>query len=420
MREEYSLIRGANNFLPYKSDVVRTIEAMSRRLADLESLLLATQVRDRSNLPPPPVSSAPLVTSTRPPEAKMSISPYASITGVKREYAGRISADDSTEDDAPSPPGADHSLIDVNNETHGVEYYGGSSSVAILDRLYKRARRQSTNYRAHAAASSKPSVVNLLHNPEFHDLSPSDPHASPDGVYQSEPISSRLIEGGFLNAFFDTLHYMHPVVDKQAFLEKCDKGAVETVSDFAALYFACLAIAAITSPEKDPKLTGYSPIQWANMYVDRAKKGIVFEFAYTDPAALGDVFSVTTVETVQCLLLLVWPCFTFALTLGDRSTKRTPTARLLYVPRCSVEVCSSNWYARGVSANARSKSTTTDLVGYLFSRSVMSQLSETELSELCCASGRLNSLANDEDMTIAMPNMVISVSSVLIRGRGSA
>lgn len=184
-----------------------------------------------------------------------------------------MSGDESVEDDAPSPPGTDHSLIDINNETHGVEYYGGSSSIAILDRLYKRARQLAPN-RPHTTESSKPSVVNLLHNPEFHEISPTAMYNSPDGALlpSSEPISSRLIEGGLLNVFFDTLHYMHPVIDKCVFIEKCDKGSVEAESDFAALYYACLALAAITSPEKDPKLTGFSPIQWANMYVDRAKK----------------------------------------------------------------------------------------------------------------------------------------------------
>src|SRR5271170_2212394 len=202
---------------------------MSRRLADLESLLLATQVRERTGEPPPSIPTALPIVSSMQTERKVAVS-YGNNTTFKKEQGGRSSGEDSTEDDVPSPPGADHSLIDVNNETHGVEYYGGSSSVAVL--------------------------------------------ASPDGVPTNEPVSSRLIEGGFLNAFFDTLHYMHPVVDKKAFLERCDKGAVESESDFAALYYACLAIAAITSPEKDPKLTGYSPIQWANMYVDRAKKCI--------------------------------------------------------------------------------------------------------------------------------------------------
>jgi len=266
--------RSGVHSLAWKRLILRTIEAMSRRLADLESLLLTTQVRDRQNLS---ASSAPRPHSAHP----SSMSPEQKPLGPQNNLAPRLNqsspepgqTEASTEDDAPTPPGADHSLIDVNQETHGVEYYGGSSSVAILDRLYKRARRQSSHHHIRSSASNKPSVVNLLHNPEFHEVSPTAMLASPDGVYHpGEPASSRLIEGGFLNAFFDTLHYMHPVIDKANFIERCDKGAVDTENDFAALYNACLALAAITSPENDPKLTGFSPMQWANMYVDRAKK----------------------------------------------------------------------------------------------------------------------------------------------------
>jgi hypothetical protein len=250
---------------------------MSRRLADLEALLLTTQVRDRTNIS---TSSIPVPTSILPGSISPEQKPLIHTNSIPPRL-DPLSLDrgptESTEDEAPTPPGADHSLIDVNQETHGVEYYGGSSSVAILDRLYKRARRQSSHNQIRTSTSSKPSVVNLLHNPEFHELSPIAMHGSPDGLFhQGEPVSSRLIEGGFLNAFFDTLHYMHPVIDKASFLERCDKGAVDTENDFAALYNACLALAAITSPEKDPKLTGFSPMQWANMYVDRAKKCLPF------------------------------------------------------------------------------------------------------------------------------------------------
>jgi hypothetical protein len=248
-----------------------TIEAMARRLADLESLILSMHKRESN-------TEYPSIAAVIPPRARLP-PPDLTLATFKTQSAGgtkpveRRSRYESPEDDAASPPGADHSLIDVNNETHGVEYYGDSGSLAILDRLYKRAREQSAaNRQKTSSASTKPSVVNLLHNPDF-EYSPTAPHTSPDGlVHQSEPISSRLIEGGFLNAFFDTLHYIHPVIDKNQFIEKCDKGAVETENDFAALYYACLALASITSPEKDPKLSGYSPIQWANMYVDRAKK----------------------------------------------------------------------------------------------------------------------------------------------------
>jgi hypothetical protein len=246
---------------------------MNRRLAELEALLMSNTTQGRgSNINmSPSISMAPPLPNSFNTDRKSETSPF-SLPPMRKSPPFRPT-DDATEDDAPTPPGTEHSLIEVNKETHGVEYYGGSSSIAMVDQVFKRARRQSSNKKSSSSASHKPSVVNLLHNPEFHDLSPSA-HQSPDGFPQAgELTSTRLVEEGFLNAFFDTLHYMHPIIDKTAFMEKCEKGATELENPFAALYFACLALGAITSPEKDPKLSGFSPIQWANMYVDRSKKG---------------------------------------------------------------------------------------------------------------------------------------------------
>jgi hypothetical protein len=163
------------------------------------------------------------------------------------------------------------SLIDVNKDTHGEKYYGGSSSVAILQRLYTRARRQSSSDARERQAqvnttSETPSRVNLLHNPEFQGTNPG-PNGPPD-----EPVSYLLIEAAFLNVFFDTLHYMHPIIDKKTFLQRCAQPS-EMTGPLRTVYFSCLALSAITTAENDAKLGNYSPIQWANLYVNCAKQG---------------------------------------------------------------------------------------------------------------------------------------------------
>jgi hypothetical protein len=176
--------------------------------------------------------------------------------------------------ETPTPDSAE-SVVEVNKDTHGEEYYGGSSSISILNRLYTRARRQSSSH-----ARKGPSIVNLLHNPEFHE------------TVSNEPASYLLIEAGFLNVFFDTLHYMHPMIDKRTFMQRCGQMS-DRKGPQVALYYSCIALSAITTPANDAKLGGYLPIQWANLYVENAKK------------ALGDVFSHTTLESVQALFLLV-------------------------------------------------------------------------------------------------------------------
>jgi len=169
---------------------------------------------------------------------------------------------------AEPDPGSEESesLIDVNKDTLGVEYYGGSSSVAILQRLYTRARRQSSSNPREIhpqLPTTGPSIVNLLHNPDFQGIKNGPPNA---------PVSYLLIEAAFLNVFFDTLHYMHPIIDKTTFLQRCAQPS-EIQGPLGAVYYACLALSAITTTENDAKLGEYSPIQWANLYVDSAKRG---------------------------------------------------------------------------------------------------------------------------------------------------
>lgn len=245
------------------------IEAIKQRLAQLEGKSALHQVADLALRSPVSVISREDVTISSPVvQSSISVRPIVSskqtpINTIREEYStasGEIAVHSSSSDEVES-------LIEVNKDTQGEEYYGGSSSISILQRLYARARRQSSSRGTEdlktIPKSAQPSIVNLLHNPDFHATSAAPPE---------EPVSNILIEAGFLNVFFETLHYMHPIIDKRTFLQRCGQFS-DLRGPLAALYYACLALSAITTPENDAKLGGYTPIQWANLYVDSAKKG---------------------------------------------------------------------------------------------------------------------------------------------------
>jgi len=98
---------------------------------------------------------------------------------------------------------------------------------------------------------------------------------------------------------------------------------------------------------------------------------------------------------------------TSLLIVGLCGTKFPPTSRLLYVPRCSSPVCAGNRHALRVTSYAGTTWSTANLVGNLFLGGVSTLLKTCLIcSELCCASGRLNSLASEEDITIPLPNLV--------------
>jgi len=246
------------------------IEAIKQRIAQLEGRSALHQVADLALRSPVSVISREDITTSSPvmqqplPSQSMVLA-KSSSDPARQEFptaSPEIAANSSNSEEAES-------LIEVNKETQGEEYYGGSSSISILQRLYARARRQSsskgTDDPKTAVRPVQPSIVNLLHNPDFHGARATPP---------DEPVSYLLIEAGFLNVFFETLHYMHPIIDKRTFLQRCGQ-FTDLRGPLAALYYACLALSAITTPENDAKLCGYMPIQWANLYVDSAKKGAV-------------------------------------------------------------------------------------------------------------------------------------------------
>ena len=77
----------------------------------------------------------------------------------------------------------------------------------------------------------------------------------------------------------------------------------------------------------------------------------------------------TTVETVQALLLLVCPDI-LSLMEGNCCAKCITTSRLLYVPRSRLKICSGHWDARGIAESPRQSRSAEDLVGYILSGGV--------------------------------------------------
>src|SRR5947207_2902858 len=81
--------------------IFSTIEALSRRLADLESLVLGAQARERTSYPPPAGPVGPPNPPSFSPDQKPTISPYGNHGGVK--HLDRVSRDESTEEDMLTP-----------------------------------------------------------------------------------------------------------------------------------------------------------------------------------------------------------------------------------------------------------------------------------------------------------------------------
>ncbi|KAI1629100.1 fungal-specific transcription factor domain-containing protein [Exophiala viscosa] len=213
----------------------------------------------------------------------------------------------------------------INPHTRGTEFYGTTGVFPFLSRLRQQAHRH--NMPSHQQKGA--SIFSYLHNP-FYPTSQSDgrspgTHETNLGLgnldfgFTSPATSSvtrtaREVDSAFIGQYFLSLHLIHPILEKRAFISRCerelwDEGnrVTKPSQGFTALYYAVLALGAIVaseefcssalplgSTEKNSSTSRSPPLslQYAKQYFSHAK------------ANLGDVFEVSSLESTQAMFLL--------------------------------------------------------------------------------------------------------------------
>lgn len=180
----------------------------------------------------------------------------------------------------------------VNSHTRGVEFYGSSSSVALLSHV------QRTGDEPEGDVSS---LLSTLHNPAF---SPADPQTARESHREIDyPASSNWFPQcrGFLEAFFTTIHYVHPILDKHIFLQRCEslwsgnEADGQQLSSFTALYLSVLSLGALVGTRDDEPIDGIDNMQWSRKFFEKAK------------SCCNQIGMVTDLEMTQCYFILVCP-----------------------------------------------------------------------------------------------------------------
>ncbi|CAI7564925.1 unnamed protein product [Penicillium palitans] len=259
-------------------------------------------------------------------------------------------------------------LSGVNLHTNGTEFYGNSSNLAFLGNLYARAHHQELRdqTRFDEIPRQIPASPNYP-NPPSQPLSPGTRHTkdyighpspqSHDGVdfatERSPPDSDGLrgrtptmsnglkdqdtsleslfprltesaqleIEKTFIGSYFANKHYIHPLLSKGDFMQRCEdeawpisnrQGLFRGATKFAGLYFAVVALGAINASPNETSLLEHFCQQFIDpSQTQRARRGPSFtalDFAkfFFDLAkrTLGDVFESSCLESAQTLLLL--------------------------------------------------------------------------------------------------------------------
>ncbi|KAL2814954.1 fungal-specific transcription factor domain-containing protein [Aspergillus granulosus] len=267
-------------------------------------------------------------------------------------------------------------LSGVNVHTKGTEFYGTSSNFAFLQNLYARARshmatntsrgtedaalllttnsvRDNSNANSSATTYLPPgltagadprrdnapsnksqlSIVNLLYNPNYPTQSPPQ-LAAEDNAYQartnpknlspdlgSSPLSiinemppkARIeVEKIFISSYFSNKHYIHPMLSKHSFMQRCEGQAFvpsnrtsfcNGLSRFSGLYFAVVALGAINaSPHETTLLDHYC--KYPSLNAQRIALYLADFYFGIAKQNLGDLFEGCSLETAQTLLLL--------------------------------------------------------------------------------------------------------------------
>lgn len=208
------------------------------------------------------------------------------------EYTNAILRD-SNDDEPPTPESVstwavrEQEVSGVNSYTHNTEFYGSSSSMSHLSHIH----RDGEQGQGHTGI-----LLSNLSNPSFrpaelHDHCEFD-RASPHRSFYPQCRS-------FVDTYFTSIHYIHPILDKRAFLEDCEslwsgKGNENRrPTSFHALYFSVLSLGAIVGVRDDEPTDGIDNLEWSRRF---------FRMAQTCCTQLG---MLTDLSIVQCYFIMV-------------------------------------------------------------------------------------------------------------------
>lgn len=170
-------------------------------------------------------------------------------------------------------------------------------------------------------------------------------------------IAQMEIEKTFISSYFVNKHYIHPLLSKGTFMQRCEneawsvpnrQGLFRGTTKFAGLYFAVVALGAINASSNETSLLQHFCQQFVDPSQTRRARGgpgfTALDFAKyffgLAKRTLGDLFESSCLESAQSLLLLVRPCRFYI------RRRLTSLPRVCFVKiRCSpiAVICIAGW-----------------------------------------------------------------------------
>jgi hypothetical protein len=191
-----------------------------------------------------------------------------------------------------SAESADDELNEFNHHTNGVEFHGSTSSAAILGHL-KKTREPKGQEEPYPRAADY-SLISTLHNPSFSPSCTAGPAQMLSIEQQNYYFDQAHI---FMNGYFENLHFIHPLIDKEDFLLRANdlwfNRSRAPEPSFVALYLSILSLGSLVRVWDEGTLAGLGRFEWSRKLFAEAQ------------AYLNHLRFSNDIETVQCLYIMV-------------------------------------------------------------------------------------------------------------------
>ncbi|KAF2395535.1 hypothetical protein EJ06DRAFT_552263 [Trichodelitschia bisporula] len=180
------------------------------------------------------------------------------------------------------------------------EYFGSPSALSFLSLLRKPAPPGPSIFPPGAVPAlgginwaAYRSLVGNFHNNDFLTQRENPP---PPVEQAGEAEYYAFDAYTFIDAFFNTVHYMCPVLEKDFHLIRChdlwEGRHTRLPTGFHALYFAVLSLGALMRPREQGNVNGKSRFEWSRLLFARAE------------SALGRIGATQDLDTIHALLVL--------------------------------------------------------------------------------------------------------------------
>ncbi|EUC40259.1 hypothetical protein COCMIDRAFT_41389 [Bipolaris oryzae ATCC 44560] len=186
-------------------------------------------------------------------------------------------------------------ISEVNEHTAGVEFYGSSSSMALLSRV----QRSGQQFRDREDGAH---LVSSLHNATFQAI----PTSSHGDILDATSLPADYYPQcrSFIEDFFSTIHYIHPILDKREFLGRCEVlwslrttgASLQPSPSFVALYYSVLSLGAMVGVRGEHLIDNLTNLQWSRKF---------FDLSWSCCHSLG---LITNLEMAQCFFMLAKVC----------------------------------------------------------------------------------------------------------------